>query len=50
MDVKKHMSKNRPATGDLKMEEKVIIAVGNRPIMFDQSLYTYRGNTLFATT
>ena len=24
------------------MEDKLIIAVGNRPILYDQSLYTYR--------
>ncbi|CAL8362336.1 unnamed protein product [Arctogadus glacialis] len=28
------------------MEEKLIIAVGSRPILYDQSLYTYRDTTL----
>ena len=41
------MSKRGP---DLRMEENVIIAVGTRPILFDQSLYTYRDNTLLVTT
>ena len=44
------VSKSRPAAGDLKMEDKVIIAVGNLTIQFDQSLNAYRGNTLLATT
>ena len=46
------MSKSWPAVGDLRMElgVKVIIAVGNRQILFEQSLYTYRNNTLLATT
>ena len=35
---------------DLRMEEKVIIAVDNRRILFEQSLYTYRDHTLLATT
>ena len=37
------MSKSRLAAEDFKMEEKVSIAVGHRPILFD--LYTYRDNT-----
>ena len=32
---------SQPA-GDLKMDEKLIIAVGNRPILYDSTLYTYR--------
>ena len=28
------------------MEDKLIIAVGSRPILYDQSLYTYRDTTL----
>ena len=31
--------KSRPAVGDLIMEDKLIIAVGNRAILYDQSLY-----------
>ena len=31
--------KSRPAAGDLKMDEKDIMAVGNQPILFDQFLY-----------
>ena len=28
------------------MEDKLIIAVGSRPILYDQSMYTYRDTTL----
>ena len=44
------MSTSRLAAGDSRMEEKVIIAVGKRPVQFDQSLYTYRDNPLLVTT
>ena len=44
----KSLEKKKPAgSGGFKMDEKVIIAVGNRPILLP--LYTYRGNTLLAT-
>ena len=39
----------KPA-GSGGMEEKVIIAVGIRPIQFDRSLFTYSGNTLLVIT
>ena len=43
------LARHLSAAGDLRMEEEVIIAVDNSPILFKQSLYTYRDHTLLAT-
>ena len=44
------MSESRPAAGDLRMEEEVLIAVGDCPVQSDQSLHTAGDSSLLTTT